>query len=195
MINCFFRLFFFFKRYYTEVSELIQNTYVWAMINDLIRFFFKIYQTEVSALIQYSLNFFRFLFFNRYYSEVSELISRTNLFESWSLIFSDSSSKDFILKFQNWFWILFESFHQILFQKISCWSFRIDSEYSLNFFRFFFFKRYYTEVSELILSTNLFESWSMISSDKWKWGSLVTWHNSETSPCLNWNIVPGWMSL
>ena len=56
-------------------------------------------------------------------------------------------------------------------------------------------KKYYTEVSELILSTNLFESWSMISSDRWKWGSLVTWHNSETSPCLNWKIVPGWMSL
>ncbi len=48
----------------------------------------------------------------------------------------------------------------------------------------------HTEVSELILSENLLELGSMISSETSKCGSRCTVHSRDTSPCLSWKVQP-----
>ena len=54
---------------------------------------------------------------------------------------------------------------------------------------------FHTEVSELILSTNLLDLGSMISSDMLRCGSEWTEQRRLTSPCLSWNTAPSLMAL
>ena len=59
--------------------------------------------------------------------------------------------------------------------------------------RFHHWLCHHTDVSELILSTNLFDLGSMISSEMLRWGRGCTLHRRLTSPCRSWNTVPGLM--
>ena len=59
---------------------------------------------------------------------------------------------------------------------------------------FHFYNNVHTEVSELILRTNLLDLGSMISSEMFRCGSLCTEQRRDTSPCRSWNTAPSLMA-